>query len=195
VPAVVWVHGGGFAVGSRHDEGWVGSGLAERGVAVAVIDYRLSDGNWFPTTTLTDPDLDRAAVLARDDAQAAVRWLVSVAARYGIDPSRVSIAGYSAGGITSVETDTHAPSLVHRAVSVSGAGIDLLAFSARTPPLLMLHGSSDAVIPVSLARATCGAAQRSGSTCTLTEFPGVGHDLPVTHTTTVLDDLARFVSS
>jgi acetyl esterase/lipase len=58
--------------------------MAERGYAAATISYRLSPEALYP-----------AAV---QDARAAVRWLRSHAAEYGIDPARIAIGGGSAGG-------------------------------------------------------------------------------------------------
>ena len=42
VPVMVFVHGGGFTVGIKDQYGFVGEVLASRGIATAVISYRLS---------------------------------------------------------------------------------------------------------------------------------------------------------
>jgi acetyl esterase/lipase len=84
VPGIVFVHGGGWRTGVRANFAPMAIRMAERGYAAATISYRLSPEALYP-----------AAV---QDARAAVRWLRSHAAEYGIDPARIAIGGGSAGG-------------------------------------------------------------------------------------------------
>jgi len=84
VPGIVFVHGGGWRAGVRENFAPMAIRMAERGYAAATISYRLSPEALYP-----------AAV---QDARAAVRWMRTHAAEYGIDPSRVAIGGGSAGG-------------------------------------------------------------------------------------------------
>ncbi|MGH2725150.1 MAG: alpha/beta hydrolase fold domain-containing protein [Actinomycetota bacterium] len=85
-PAVVLIHGGGWAKGSRNNPGTVEAAtiMAEQGLATFSVDYRLSGRAPYP-----------AAV---EDVQAAVAWIRSRADEFGVDPSRVGAAGHSAGG-------------------------------------------------------------------------------------------------
>ena len=93
VPVVVFLHGGGWRLGSRH----VGRArrsprcrpspfeqVARAGIAVASIDYRLSGEAIWPAQL--------------HDAKAAVRWLRARAGELGIDPDRIAAWGESAGG-------------------------------------------------------------------------------------------------
>jgi acetyl esterase/lipase len=84
--AMVFVHGGGFARGSKAGYGntW-GPYLAARGYVVFAIDYRLSK----PTQT-TWPQ----ALL---DCKAGVQYLRGNAVALGIDPDRIGVGGDSAG--------------------------------------------------------------------------------------------------
>lgn len=90
VPVVVFLHGGGWRMGSRHSVGPAYAAarpfeqLARAGVAVASIDYRLSGEAVWPAQL--------------HDAKAAVRWLRSRAEDLGIDPTRIAAWGESAGG-------------------------------------------------------------------------------------------------
>lgn len=81
-PLVIWVHGGGWAGGSRdhppHRE------LLDRGFATANISYRFSDEAVFPAQI--------------HDVKAAIRFLRANAGRFGIAPDRFGIWGHSAGG-------------------------------------------------------------------------------------------------
>ena len=90
VPLVVFLHGGGWRMGSRHSVGpaYAPSGpfarLARAGIGVASIDYRLSGEALWPAQL--------------HDAKAAVRWLRSRADELGIDKDRIAAWGESAGG-------------------------------------------------------------------------------------------------
>jgi acetyl esterase len=81
---IVFIHGGGFVVGSfeTHDEA-CRLFCRHAGAHVLAIDYRLAPEHPFP-----------AAV---NDARAAFRWAHANAAALGADPTRIAIAGDSAG--------------------------------------------------------------------------------------------------
>ena len=85
-PAMIYIHGGGFARGSKAGYGntW-GPYLAERGYVVFAIDYRLSKPN---QTTWPQALLD---------CKAALQYLRGSAATLGIDPERIGVGGDSAG--------------------------------------------------------------------------------------------------
>jgi acetyl esterase len=85
-PVIVWLHGGGWMLGSIETYRAPVRRLANAsGAIVLSVEYRLAPEHPYP-----------AAV---DDALAAVRWAASEAvARVGGDPARVAVAGDSAGG-------------------------------------------------------------------------------------------------
>ena len=87
-PAVVLVHGGGLAFGSRADVFEQARALARAGYVAFAIEYRL-----FAQYNGTNP---WPAQL--DDAQRAVRWVRANAAAYGVDPARLAAYGHSSGG-------------------------------------------------------------------------------------------------
>lgn len=79
-PVVVWFHGGGLT-GGRRD---VPQGLMQKGFVVVGVEYRL-----IPHVSTLD---------IVDDAAAAVAWVFDHIAGYGGSPSKIYIAGHSAGG-------------------------------------------------------------------------------------------------
>ncbi len=83
LPAVVWIHGGGWRGGGKAN-GENAAYLAAHGYVAVSIDYRLSGVAPFP-----------AAV---EDCKCAVRWLRAHAREYGVDPDRIGVWGGSAGG-------------------------------------------------------------------------------------------------
>ncbi|MEM0969648.1 MAG: alpha/beta hydrolase, partial [Verrucomicrobiota bacterium] len=84
LPAVVCIHGGGWAKGSRVNHGTIAQALAARGFVTATISYRLSGEAPFPA--------------AIHDCKAAVRFLRANAKEYGIDADHIGAIGLSAGG-------------------------------------------------------------------------------------------------
>jgi acetyl esterase/lipase len=82
-PAMLWIHGGGWRAGDK-EPAPLALQLATRGFVTASANYRLSGEAPFPA--------------AIEDCKCAVRFLRANAARYGIDPARIGVAGGSAGG-------------------------------------------------------------------------------------------------
>jgi acetyl esterase/lipase len=91
-PVVLFLHGGGWRLGSRHSAGPAYrdadpapfTRLARAGIAVASADYRLSGEATWPAQL--------------HDAKAAVRWLRVRAGELGVDGDRIAAWGESAGG-------------------------------------------------------------------------------------------------
>ncbi|MEO7651989.1 MAG: alpha/beta hydrolase [Bryobacteraceae bacterium] len=83
-PAVVYIHGGGWAGGNKTAFRRQAAYMATKGFAGACIEYRLSGEAVFPA--------------ALDDSKAAVRWVRANAAKYRIDAQKIGAAGGSAGG-------------------------------------------------------------------------------------------------
>ncbi len=83
-PGIVFYHGGGWVLGSiaTHDSLCRALALGT-GCRVASVEYRLAPEHRFPA--------------GADDAVAAFRWVVAHAGELGVDPSRVAVAGDSAG--------------------------------------------------------------------------------------------------
>jgi acetyl esterase/lipase len=91
LPVILYFHGGGWVIADRKVYAGGARGLARNAQAIVVsVDYRRAPEAPFPAQ--------------HDDALAAYRWLLSNAASIGADPSRIGLAGESAGGNLAVAT-------------------------------------------------------------------------------------------
>jgi acetyl esterase/lipase len=209
-PAVLWLHGGGWERGDKNGSSGAEL-LAAQGFVTASIFYRLS-GDWpFPADI--------------EDCKCAIRYLRANAARYGIDASRIGVAGASAGGQLAMLV-----ALAGKDAGVEGAGgwsevssgvqavsswygatdfavgaaefehhtgravvklfrgtleekpqeyrraSPITYVSASSPPLLLIHGEKDEIVPFDQA---VRMKQRYDSAGASVEFIGVknaGHD-------------------
>lgn len=85
LPALLYLHGGGFTIGSVATHDVLCRELARLGGCMVLsLDYRLAPEHAFPT--------------ASNDAWDALAWLNAHAARLGADPARLAVGGDSAGG-------------------------------------------------------------------------------------------------
>jgi acetyl esterase/lipase len=84
-PAVLWIHSGGFVVGSPEFESFLTGQIArEVGAVVASPDYRLAPEHPFPA--------------ALDDCMTTLTWMHANADALGIDTHHIAVGGASAGG-------------------------------------------------------------------------------------------------
>lgn len=114
---VVWVHGGGFfmGAGSNYDA----RRLVERGdVVVVTINYRLGVFGNFGM-----PGLDSSGTFGLADQRAALRWVRHNIGAFGGDPRNVTIAGQSAGSMSTCAqlTSPAAAGLFDKAIMQSGS--------------------------------------------------------------------------
>ncbi len=123
VPVLVWIYGGGFSVGGTSVPTYSGEKLAQKGVVLVSISYRLG-----PLGFLAHPGL--SAESSRHvsgnygllDMIAALQWIQKNIAAFGGDPHKVTIFGESAGGIAVSELSASplAKGLIQGAISESG---------------------------------------------------------------------------
>jgi para-nitrobenzyl esterase len=122
-PVMVWIHGGGFVIGSGSQEIYGGARLARRGdVVVVTINYRLGALGYLHVDEVC-PIPGAVSNPGMRDQVAALEWVRSHIAAFGGDPDNVTIFGESAGGM-SVGTLLGMPKakgLFRRAIPQSGA--------------------------------------------------------------------------
>ena len=123
-PVMVWIHGGGFTIGSGSQAIYNGSVLARRGDAVVVtINYRLGPLGFLRLKEVTNGKIQSTGNEGMLDQISALEWVRDNIAEFGGDPDNVTIFGESAGGM-SVGTLLAMPAargLFHKAIPQSGA--------------------------------------------------------------------------
>ncbi len=119
---MVWIHGGGFVIGSGSDTLTDGTNLASRGVVAVTINYRLGAFGFLSHPSLSAESAHGASGnYGLLDMVAALEWVRDNAATFGGDPDRVTIFGESAGGgaVMSVMLMPQSQGLFHRAIAES----------------------------------------------------------------------------
>jgi acetyl esterase/lipase len=82
--AILHLHGGGFAGGNKNNLAARLQSLSSLGYVNIAVQYRLAGVARWPAQI--------------EDVKAAIRWTRANASKLGIDPARIAVAGYSAGG-------------------------------------------------------------------------------------------------
>jgi para-nitrobenzyl esterase len=128
LPVMVWLHGGGYAMGSGNDRIWNNYRLPQNGVVVVTITHRLG-----PLGLVAHPLLSKES---RDgvsgnylflDIIASLQWLQNNIAAFGGDPKNVTIFGESGGGakVSIMMSSPFAKGLFHKAICQSGTVLAL----------------------------------------------------------------------
>lgn len=216
---IVFLYGGRWTSGTRHDYPLLARSFTSRGWVVVVPDYRLHPEVRFPAWI--------------EDGAKVVRWTVGNITAFGGDTTRIFVAGHSAGGHTAAllaldETYLRAagvgPDLVRGFVSIAGpvettwTDPDVQAamgpsagWAATYPatfidgserPLLFLHGTDDRTVSyLNSVRLAARVSERGGCARVKT-YSGIGHVgiilaamLPSLSSASVVDDITRFAGN
>ena len=126
-PVLVWIYGGGFVNGGASPPTYAGAELARQDLVFVSFNYRVGRFGTFahPQLTAENGDDGRLVNYGYMDQIAALQWVQRNIAAFGGDPSRVTIIGESAGGM-SVQALLAAPrarGLFQQAVIQSGGDI------------------------------------------------------------------------
>lgn len=128
-PVMVWFHGGAHTAGMGHDRIFDGTRLAEHGVVVVTINYRLGPFGFLAHEALVDEsDHDSAGNYGLLDKIAALNWVRDNIAQFGGDPANVTIFGQSAGSqsVCALMASPLARGLFHKAIGQSAACVDAM---------------------------------------------------------------------
>jgi para-nitrobenzyl esterase len=126
-PVMVWIHGGGHRVGSGSVSLYNGSELARQDVVVVTINYRLGLLGYFAHPALTaevGPNVPLGNYGLMDQI-AALQWVRDNIAKFGGDPTNVTVFGESAGGASTLYllATPSAKGLFSKAIVQSGGGL------------------------------------------------------------------------
>ncbi len=124
LPVMVWIHGGGFTIGSGSMRYYSGQNLARLGAVIVTINYRLGPLGFFAHPQLSaESERGVSGNYGLLDQIAALQWVQQNIAAFGGDPDCVTIFGESAGSVSvcCLMVSPPAAGLFHRAIAQSGA--------------------------------------------------------------------------
>lgn len=176
-PALVIVHGGGWNAGSRRSRPYrrMLAEFALQGYVTISIDYRFLREAPMPEMV--------------EDVRCAVRWLRAHAGEYGVDPDRIGAFGHSAGAHLAMmlgigdaappaEDDCEWDGYPSDVAAIAGGSTPTVLpsrfgdserfspashVSAEMPPLLLIHGTADPIVPIGPVDEYVEALQDAGA--------------------------------
>ena len=178
--ATVHIHGGGFTGGSKETLSERILPFARRGYVAIATQYRLAGQSKWPSQI--------------DDVKAAIRWTRANAGMLGINPDRIAIVGYSAGGLLAL----NAAGLQDPPVAACAAfyavtdeptailpeGMDAAARHATLPatnvsgrfaPTVFFHGVADTTVPMESSQKFFQMLRDAKVTTELHTYAGAPH--------------------
>src|SRR6185437_4026446 len=163
-PVFFWIYGGALWGGASRDPLYDGTRLAERGVVVVSINYRLGVLGW-----LAHPQLSAESPLGISgnygllDQIAALQWVQRNIAAFGGDPANVTLIGQSAGAmsINDLQASPLAKGLFARVIGFSGS---------------TLPGGAGAGVPLADAEAQGMKLQSALKAANLAQMRGLSAD-------------------
>lgn len=133
LPVLVYFYGGGFQAGDGSEFRYDGESLAAKGIVTLTVNYRLNMFGFLAHPELTKESPHHASGnYGLMDQAAALQWVKQNIAAFGGDPSRVTIAGESAGSfsVSAQMINPQAKGLIAGAIGESGS---LLGMNPPTP--------------------------------------------------------------
>ncbi len=127
LPVLVYYYGGGYVAGDGSEPRYDGESLARRGIVTLTVNYRLGIFGFFAHPDLSKESPNHSSGnYALLDQIAALHWVHDNIAAFGGDPSRVTIAGESAGSISvsALMASPLSKGLIAGAIGESGAMIN-----------------------------------------------------------------------
>ena len=124
-PVMVWIYGGGFGIGMTSTPAYDGTRLAKKGIVLVSMAYRVGPMGFLAHSELSEESGQGSGAYGIQDQIAGLGWVKKNIAKFGGDPSNVTIFGESAGGysVSMLTASPMAKGLFHRAISESGGSM------------------------------------------------------------------------
>lgn len=145
-PVMVWIHGGGYSIGSGSWPLYDGTALARRGdVVVITVNHRLGPFGYLHLGELAGEEYASSGNNGQLDLVAVLEWVRDNVANFGGDPGNVTVFGESGGGakISTLLAMPAARGLFHRAAIQSGPGVRVGSVEGATKAARRLLESLD----------------------------------------------------
>jgi acetyl esterase/lipase len=209
--AVVVFPGGGYQILAMDLEGTeVCDWLTPRGITCVLVKYRVTDAGGYPAS-----EPHRESPMALDDAQRALGLVRMHASEWHIDPHKIGVLGFSAGGHLSAAVSTHFTTRMYPAadaadalscrpdfavilypghLSVPGEPFGLnphIQVTSQTPPAFLVQARDDSVDDVANVLAYDAALQHFGVPVEMHVYPHGGHAFGLRRTQSPITDWPR----
>jgi phospholipase/carboxylesterase len=136
---------------------------------------------WFPISRIDPSEMQRGVESAAGLLGA---FLDAELARLELPADRLALVGFSQGTMMSLHVGlsrTHKPAaIVGFSGLLAGSGAGLGALGADTPPILLIHGDADPMIPVEAMLASAATLGAAGAAVQWHISPGLGHSIDET---------------
>jgi phospholipase/carboxylesterase len=132
---------------------------------------------WF---ALWDRTMDQLEAGVRMAAGMLNGWLDEQLATRGLTAAQCVLMGFSQGAMTGLFAALRRPAPVAGVMAFSGALLaaqHLAAEATARPPVLLVHGEADPVVPVAASRAAEAALRAAGVPVTARYVPGLPHGI------------------
>ncbi len=152
LPVMVWIYGGGFVGGMTSVPSYDGTHLAQQGVILVSVAYRLGAFGFLAHPGLSQESGKGSGNYGLLDQIAGLKWVKANIAAFGGDPARVTVFGESAGGlsVSMLAASPRARGLFHGVISESGGSFGPPRYSNEggetVPPLKVAEASGKAFL-------------------------------------------------
>lgn len=165
VPAVIVVHGSGG--GGSYFE-YYSREFTKLGYYVFIVHYFESTGTGWAQPQIIEKHFPTWLQTLAD-------CVTYVAGHRGVDASRIALLGISLGGYLSTSLASQDERIAAVVDIFGGFPKQFAASVHRMPPMLILHGEEDPVVPVSEADYLESIVKKAGAHCEKLILPGQGH--------------------
>lgn len=191
-PAIIWLHGGGFTSGTKTNnfERDLALEFAKKGYVTLSINYRLR-----PQESAVDFSAIKDVM---EDIATAVNWLTVNADKYGVDATKISFGGYSAGAAAVINFCYSDLSVYNIDKNVVMCVIDLAGgqvysgIEKSDPPCIIIHGTADAKVPFNQSNQLASQLKQNGVYNTMYSIEGADHDLK-TYYDDIVGQITKFL--